>query len=172
MDTFDFLGEQVVITPAGRVALSLASHDDGAVSVVAWLMPSGRRVGYLYGRPRQRAPREEMVDPLLDGTSVRRLMVGMLEHAIDHSPRQEPIGRRLVRAGLLTEGDLSDLLGWQWLLAELGQPRRLGELAAEAGMVATPGAHELVGEPIERRAPARPVDPALPLADDAAVAAI
>jgi hypothetical protein len=31
----------------------------------------------------------------------------------------------LVNAGRLTEADVSDLLGWQWLLAELGQPRQL-----------------------------------------------
>jgi hypothetical protein len=45
---------------------------------------------------------------------------------------------------------LDDLLGWQWLLAELGQPRRLGELAVQAGLLAASTA-ELLGQGIQHR---------------------
>ena len=34
MDSFDWLAERVVTTAVGQVAVSLASHEDGAVSAV------------------------------------------------------------------------------------------------------------------------------------------
>lgn len=173
MDTFDFLGEQVVTTPAGLVAITLASHEDGAVSVVAWLISTGSRVGYLYCQPRQRRPREELIEPALVGSVVRPMMEAMLEQALGHAPHREPIGQRLVRAGLMSEAELADLLGWQWLMAELGQPRRLGELAAHAGLLPGMLADDVIGGPVERRDPDPMLTRALPRPEPAvAVASI
>jgi hypothetical protein len=170
METCDFLGEQVVTTPVGPVALSLAGHEDGSLSVVAWLMPPGRRVGWIACRPRQRQPHEEQIDPVLNGTPVRSLMVELLAKAHDQALCQEPIGRRLVRAGLLSDDDLDDLLGWQWLLAEMGQPRRLGELAVAAGLLSEDAVETIGVAVIERRAPNPP--PALVLSDAEAAAVL
>jgi hypothetical protein len=153
MDAFDFLGEQVVTTPAGRVAVSLAGHEDGAVSVVAWLTATGRRVGYIYSRPRQRQPQEAMIDAVLEGTVVRPLMETLLASAHGQRPLTAAVGKRLVESGLMTEEQLADLLGWQWLLAEVGQPRRIGELAVSAGLVDR-DAVEVRDDVVERRAPA------------------
>lgn len=167
MDAFDFLGEQVVMTPAGNVAVSLASHDDGAVSVVAWLMETGRRVGYLYCRPRQRQPQESMIDALVDGTVVWPVMERLLDSAQGHRPATVPIGQRLVQAGAMTTDQLSDLLGWQWLLFEIGQPCELGELAIHAGLIES-DAVDLCDGVIERHAPAprRHAAAPLPAIDD------
>jgi hypothetical protein len=46
MDTIDLLAEERLITPAGLIAISLASHDDGTLSVVARLLATGERVGF------------------------------------------------------------------------------------------------------------------------------
>lgn len=159
METCDFLEEQVVTTPVGPVAISLAGHEDGSLSVVAWLMPPGRRVGWISCRPHQRQPQEELIDPALNGTPVRALMETLLAKVCDQARCQEPIGRRLVRAGLLSDDDVNDLLGWQWLLAELGQPRRFGELAMAAGLLSEDAVDTVGVAPIERRAPSAPSAP-------------
>ena len=151
MDSFDWLAERVVTTPVGQVAVSLASHEDGAVSAVAWLLPVGRRVGYLIRQARQRRPQEEMFDPVLAGTAVRPLMETLLDQA-GGLARTEPVADRLVREGRLSSEDVADLLGWQWLLAELGQPRGLGELAVAGGLLDTRAADELDAS-VERRDP-------------------
>ena len=98
---FDWSAERVVTTPVGQVAVSLASHEDGAVSAVAWLLPVGRRVGYLFRQARQRRPQEEMFDPVLTGTAVRPLMETLLDQA-GGLARAEPVADRLVREGRLS----------------------------------------------------------------------
>jgi hypothetical protein len=172
MESFDWLAERVVTTPIGQVAVSVASHEDGAVSVVAWLMPVGRRVGYLFRQARQRRPQEEMFDPLLNGSVVRSLMETLLDQASGLTPRPEPVGDRLVREGRLSSDDVADLLGWQWLLAELGQPRGLGELAVAGGLLDTQTADEL-DAPVERRDPSLVSAPTFrPAAGSEALAAL
>jgi hypothetical protein len=140
MAELDYLGEQVLATPAGPVELSVAGHEDGSLSVVAWSLPDGRRIGHLHCPPRRRQPDEVALDPTLAGPAVRAAMQALLARAVGGSPRGAPVGRRLVQAGLLTADEVDDLLGWQWLLAELGEPRRLGDLAVAAGLLAEPPA--------------------------------
>jgi hypothetical protein len=172
MDTFDWLAERVVTTPVGQVAVSLASHEDGAMSAVAWLLPVGRRVGYLFRQARQRRPQEEQFDPVLTGTAVRPLMETLLDQAGGLSPRAESVADRLVREGRLSAEDVADLLGWQWLLAELGQPRGLGELAVAGGLLDTRAAGELDAA-VERREPGLASAPSFrPTAGSEAVAAL
>jgi hypothetical protein len=86
METFDFLVEQVVMSPAGPVALSLARHEDGAVSVIAWSLTTGERVGYASRRARGRLPSERLIDPALADTVVASRMVTLW--------RGRAIGRR------------------------------------------------------------------------------
>jgi hypothetical protein len=136
MEELDYLGEQVLATPAGPIELSVASHADGSTSVVAWWLPDGRRIGYCHCPPRQRQPDEEAFHPTLAGPAVRAAMQALLAQAVGRSPCTAPVGQRLVQAGLLTTDEVDALLGWQWLLAELGESRRLGDLAVAAGQVA------------------------------------
>jgi hypothetical protein len=57
MNGFDVLESLVKPVAQGSVAVSLASHDDGSLSVVAWLLPAGRRVGYArWSRPAPAPP--------------------------------------------------------------------------------------------------------------------
>jgi hypothetical protein len=168
MDSFDFYGEQVVTTAQGAITLSTAGHEDGSVSVIAWLAATGQRVGYGRGFAHRRVQDEIEVDRVLAGTTVGAVMQALLDAALGRTPRGEPLGQRLVRAGIMSQADLSDLLGWQWLLAELGQPRRLGELVAAAGFLSDPASRAVAGEPITRREPRPPVaDPPGVLGDSA-----
>jgi hypothetical protein len=96
---------------------------------------------------------------MLTGTVVAQTMQAVLWSAVTPAPGDEPVGRRLVRAGVLKDADVRDLLEWQWLLNELGEYRRLGELAAAAGLMTDPIAVTVAGEPVERKAPAKPAVP-------------
>ena len=136
--SLDYVAEDFVVTPSGPVEVSVARHEDGAVSVIAWLAPAERRIGYLHVPPRRRQPDEVELDPVLATSAVRAAMRDQLVRAWRFCPAAEPVGRRLVDAGLLTREQVDDLLGWQWLLAELGESRRLDELAAAAGLFSSP----------------------------------
>jgi hypothetical protein len=151
METFDFLRGMTVATPLGPVEISLAAHDDGSVSAVAWLLPVGRRVGHLHGQA-DRSPDAATVEPALAGSGVTEAMHVLVQRALGMTLPTEPVGRRLVRAGLLTESDVNDLLGWQWLLDEIGVHRCLGELALEAGLPVA-ATIAVTGGPVMRREP-------------------
>jgi hypothetical protein len=135
MMALDYVAEVRVMTPAGPVDVSVARHEDGSISVVAWLAAAERRVGYLYVHPRRGQPAEVELDPELATPAVRAAMLDQLARARRIQPAAEPLGQRLIDAGILTREQVDDLLGWQWLLAELGETRRLGELAVAAGLV-------------------------------------
>lgn len=152
MDAFDFLGESVVSTPVGLVAVSVASHDDGSMSAVAWLLATGRRVAYLCRRPRQRRSQDMVIDAQLDGTAVPPLMESMLDRAGGLDATRPVVGQDLVYAGVLTQEQLSDMLSWQWLMAEVGQSCELGELAVRAGLL-DPREDVLLGDMVERSDP-------------------
>jgi hypothetical protein len=136
--SFDFVAESRVMTPSGPVEVSVARHEDGAISVVAWLAAAERRVGYLHVPPRGSQPDAVDLDPALATPAVRAAMLDQVAGARRVRPAAEPIGQRLIAGGVLTREDVDDLLGWQWLLAELGDARRLGDLAAAAGLLPSP----------------------------------
>jgi hypothetical protein len=65
-------------------------------------------------------------------------MNALLDQVVTPPRRQPPIGQSLIAEGHLTTADVDELLGWQWLLAELGEARRLGDLAVAAGLLPAP----------------------------------
>src|SRR5687767_4502807 len=133
--SLDYVAEDRVMTPSGPVEVSIARHEDGAVSVIAWLAPAERRVGYLHVPPRQRQLDEVDLDPVLATPAVRAAMLGQVVRERRIRLAAEPIGQQLIDVGFLTREHVDDLLGWQWLLAELGEALRLGDLAVAAGLV-------------------------------------
>jgi hypothetical protein len=135
MDECDFLGEHVVETAAGSVRLSVAAHADGAVSVVAWLMLTGQRVGLIRRAAHGHAGHEELLDDTLASPDLLVAMHGSLAAALGPIAASPPEEAQLVHSGVVTPTELSDLLGWQWLLSELGEYHSVGELAADAGLV-------------------------------------
>jgi hypothetical protein len=136
--SLDYVAEDCVSTPSGPVEVSVARHEDGAVSVIAWLAAAERRIGYLHVPPRRRQPDEVDLDPVLATPAVRAAMLDQLDRERRIRPAAEPIGQRLIDARLLTREQIDDLLGWQWLLAELGEARHLGDLAVAAGLLPSP----------------------------------
>jgi hypothetical protein len=131
METLSNATSRQIWLPPGRVELSVAEHADGAVSVVAWEVETGRRVGLitqLAYRPDVAPTRE--VEPAYAAAGLAELL--------DAAWRAAAVGRPalaedtvLLRAGVLTAAELADLRGLQWLLAELGEYRSLAELVIE-----------------------------------------
>jgi hypothetical protein len=78
MDGYNGLGRWVVTTAAGCIDLSLAEQEDGAVTLVAWLLSTGRRVGYLRCDRRRLALADFALDPAWRGlgveSAVRKLL--------------------------------------------------------------------------------------------------
>lgn len=135
MENIDDVVTRVIATAWGDVEVSRATHVDGHVSVVARLCSAGRQVGYLCHPGRGPACPTAWVESTFTPTVLPAVMEAMLTEALRAPLRSAPIGERLVRAGLITDAERRDLLGWQWLLDELGEHGRLGELATEAGLV-------------------------------------
>lgn len=133
METIRALSSDQLTTHLGEVGISAASHVDGSISVVAWMADSGRRVGYLSQSAANAVPAEPQIDPAVAMTHLATRMLWVRDQAVQAAMTPLPIGERMVRAGLLSESERSDLLGWQWLLDELGEHHMLGELATQAG---------------------------------------
>lgn len=128
----DYVAEESVNSPAGRIDLSIARHADGTLSLIAWLTASQRRVGYLHLQPGVHPPSEPTFDPSVATPALQTAVQRLLERVLRPTEDGPPLGQRLVTAGLLTDDEVYDLLGWQWLLAEIGDRRTIGELAAAA----------------------------------------
>jgi hypothetical protein len=94
IDTFDYLGECHLATPAGVVHVSVTGHDDGLRSAVAWLLPAGRRIGCLPWRPGRPEPEDEWLDRALAGPAVRREMVALLIGPFGRRADVAPEGER------------------------------------------------------------------------------
>lgn len=135
METIADVTMRRIVTPLGAVEVSLATHVDGQISIVAWLDHSGEQVGYLCHPGRGSATMTARVEAAFTTTALPAVLAAMLVEAVESRLRPMPLGERLVRAGLITDAERCALLGWQWLLDELGEHRRLGELTIEAGLV-------------------------------------
>jgi hypothetical protein len=120
--SFDAIDEWIVTTPAGPVAVSLAAHADGSLSIVGWLLPAGRRVGHAHWR--RGRPVAVAVAPELASTDLGARLEALVRGAVS-PPAAAP-------APAPSAPSRGDLLGWQWLLAELDEHRSLEELAAAA----------------------------------------
>jgi hypothetical protein len=120
--SFDAIDERIVTTAAGPVAVSRAAHADGSLSIVGWLLPAGRRVGH--ARWRRGQPVSVSVAPELAATDFGERLAALIRDATA-TPAMAP-------APSPPAPNRSDLLGWQWLLAELGEHRSLEELAVAA----------------------------------------
>jgi hypothetical protein len=153
METLDYLDAQEVSTALGHVAISAARHADGSVSVVAWLLPAGRRVGLLRGRARPRAIAAEALDPALAGTPLAALMRRRLASALAARPGDPAADPVPARAEAVGAADLRDLQGWQWRLAELAAARSLDERAADAACPAAPAGAAPAASARRRAAP-------------------
>jgi hypothetical protein len=121
MDALDVLGVREVATPLGVVEISLAGHEDGSLSGVAWLRSTGRRVGYLAHTGAGSTRIEIVGEPGLHQAGLARVMDELLQFAL------------ATRGSRLSEPEIASerraLLGLQWLLAELGECWELEELA-------------------------------------------
>lgn len=112
MERIDALDEHVVMTSAGSVLVSTACHDDGSLSVVAWLLPTGRRVGLVRGRVRPPTVVEALIDASLADSDVAEHLQRHLDHLLDGQLQAAERTDRLLKVR-------PELRGWPAVVVEL-----------------------------------------------------
>jgi hypothetical protein len=123
MDDVSVAGVQFVALAPGEVEISVARHAEGGLSVIAWRVADGRRVGYL--STVRGAPAALTVADDYAATPLARLLQSASRQEARHVPRPRPAGR-LAR---LAPDEQAALGGLHWLLTELGEEISLEQLA-------------------------------------------